>query len=437
MALRLRRGTDAERQSITPKQGELLYVTDTGLLYVGDGTTQGGNRVSGSLQDESNPTLSATLDLNGNDIVGTGNINIDGNITATGNINIGDGVEDNVIVGGTISSDLVPTSDTAFDLGSETFRWQNGYFTGLTVDGELSVGSITVGDIYADNSTLIFNSLTGTLTGDFSGNLISEDQSTIIIDASNNNGQFDNLTSETIFVDNLFPLEVSSSYIESTILETGEMKIPQAGKLSVEALESNNSIELQLRGNEDNSVIRLTKVTSTDLTGLGGFYGSISFERDDINGSLSTNTIAGAEELLFFANDSTGEYTDTSKWIGLRNGLLGIGTIDAEEKLDVHGNCIIRGNFTSTNLNITESAEITGELTVAAVKGSVVADDSTIIIDAVNNTITSGGFIQFGSYTDTNRPTGENGMVIYNTTVNKFQGYQNNAWINLDDGSLA
>lgn len=190
MALRLRRGTDAERQSITPKQGELLYVTDTGLLYVGDGTTQGGNRVSGSLQDESNPTLSATLDLNGNDIVGTGNINIDGNITATGNINIGDGVEDNVIVGGTISSDLVPTTDTAFDLGSETFRWQNGYFTGLNVDGELSAESITVGTIFKEDSVVLYDGLTDTIAassieGDLEGSVFGENSS-LIIDATNN-----------------------------------------------------------------------------------------------------------------------------------------------------------------------------------------------------------------------------------------------------------
>ena len=42
MALRLRRGTDAERQLITPVAGELIYTTDTKLLYVGDGSTVGG-----------------------------------------------------------------------------------------------------------------------------------------------------------------------------------------------------------------------------------------------------------------------------------------------------------------------------------------------------------------------------------------------------------
>lgn len=43
MALRLRRGTDAERLAITPAEGELVYTTDTKKVYIGDGSTVGGN----------------------------------------------------------------------------------------------------------------------------------------------------------------------------------------------------------------------------------------------------------------------------------------------------------------------------------------------------------------------------------------------------------
>jgi len=47
MALRIRRGLETDRTSVTPDEGEFLYVTDTGLLYIGDGTTAGGNLVAG------------------------------------------------------------------------------------------------------------------------------------------------------------------------------------------------------------------------------------------------------------------------------------------------------------------------------------------------------------------------------------------------------
>ena len=60
MALRLRRGTDVERQTLTPVEGELIYVTDTKSLYVGDGTTTGGVLIAAS--GEVSNTLAGLLD---------------------------------------------------------------------------------------------------------------------------------------------------------------------------------------------------------------------------------------------------------------------------------------------------------------------------------------------------------------------------------------
>jgi hypothetical protein len=46
MAFKIRRGTNAERLTITPAEGELIYTTDTKKLYVGDGSTVGGTAVT-------------------------------------------------------------------------------------------------------------------------------------------------------------------------------------------------------------------------------------------------------------------------------------------------------------------------------------------------------------------------------------------------------
>ena len=77
MPLRLRRGTNAERQTITPAQGELIYVTDTKRIWVGDGTTVGGVDIvaagGGSLQ--------GSINLNSFNIEGLGNIDINGYIS--------------------------------------------------------------------------------------------------------------------------------------------------------------------------------------------------------------------------------------------------------------------------------------------------------------------------------------------------------------------
>ena len=42
MSLQIRRGTDAERQGIVFDDGEIVYATDTGTVWVGDGVTAGG-----------------------------------------------------------------------------------------------------------------------------------------------------------------------------------------------------------------------------------------------------------------------------------------------------------------------------------------------------------------------------------------------------------
>lgn len=48
--IKVRRGTDANRAGVTPAEGELLYTTDTKKVYVGDGSTAGGNEVGGGSQ---------------------------------------------------------------------------------------------------------------------------------------------------------------------------------------------------------------------------------------------------------------------------------------------------------------------------------------------------------------------------------------------------
>jgi hypothetical protein len=82
MALQLRRGTSGTRTTITPAAGELIYTTDTKLVYVGDGSTAGGNIISGGgggltdIVNDTTPQLGGNLDVNGFTITSAGNGNI-------------------------------------------------------------------------------------------------------------------------------------------------------------------------------------------------------------------------------------------------------------------------------------------------------------------------------------------------------------------------
>jgi hypothetical protein len=42
MSFKIRRGLNSERLAIIPLEGEIVYATDTKLVYVGDGATYGG-----------------------------------------------------------------------------------------------------------------------------------------------------------------------------------------------------------------------------------------------------------------------------------------------------------------------------------------------------------------------------------------------------------
>jgi hypothetical protein len=47
MAIKLRRGLEIDRMPIVFAQGEIVYVTDTKKVFIGDGVTYGGNLVTG------------------------------------------------------------------------------------------------------------------------------------------------------------------------------------------------------------------------------------------------------------------------------------------------------------------------------------------------------------------------------------------------------
>ena len=110
MSLKIRRGTESDRASVTFDQGELVYTTDTYKLYIGDGISAGGKNVLAnmagtglaydqitqtlqvtgngggitSLSQDPNPTLGANLTLSSHNITGTGNISISGLLSVTG-----------------------------------------------------------------------------------------------------------------------------------------------------------------------------------------------------------------------------------------------------------------------------------------------------------------------------------------------------------------
>jgi Ni,Fe-hydrogenase maturation factor len=279
--------------------------------------------------------------------------------------------------------------------------------------------SITEGSNYRinivdDSSTLMVDTSTSTFTGNFVGdgsgltnlpgsivegsnyriNIIGDD-STVLV----------NTTSNRINADTL---EVVSITAKNNIL-------------NVNPSNTNAILEVAVNSVDDVSRLSLIRVSESNITSDNNItYGTIRFNKSDVNGNLTTSIIVGRRNSLIFSNDSSGLFADPLTSFYWIDNQFGISNPAPEKKLDVNGDAIIRGNGT-----------FTGSVNAASFNGSLVSDDSTTLVDATNGTVTARGFIQFGSFTTAERNllVAENGMVIYNTTENKFQGYANGTWV--------
>ena len=430
MALRLRRGTDAERLAITPVAGELVYTTDTKRVYVGDGSTVGGLPIDAnaiqsidSLQDvdtsSSPPVVGQVLKWDGSNWVADDEAAFTGGVVEGSTYRIGIVADDSTLMVDTVNNaftgDLTGTltgNVLSTDGSSVLINATTNTITGSFV-GDLS-GNLDGSIIGPDGSTVIVSSfsetINGTLVGDVFGNVTGDVQG--------------NITGNVYAGDSSTIIDINENAVYAAKVNTSEVYIDNASGVLQIINETAAQRTTVISSSLDNrSVFKASRTSTTDLSLSTSPYGGYYFERDDsINGPVSTGLILGGNNYILFSTDPTGAHTVESNFISMRDGQFGIGTYIPGSELDVRGNAIV-----------------SGQIDAASFRGSLVADDSTTIVDAVNNTITVGGFVQFGSYTTAERDAlaASNGMVLYNTTTNKFQGYQNSVWINLEDGTAA
>jgi hypothetical protein len=78
-------------------------------------------------------------------------------------------------------------------------------------------------------------------------------------------------------------------------------------------------------------------------------------------------------------------------------------------------------------------------LAAGVVSSSLTSVGTLSSLNVAGPTIITNGVFRLPNYTTTQRNalTAQNGDMIYNSTAQKFQGYQNGSWVNLDTGSAA
>ena len=307
MALRLRRGTDAERQLITPVEGELIYTTDTKLLYVGDGSTAGGTLVTGA-----GGGGSSTLDgLTDTDLTGAANDDV---LTFNGITNKWEAVA----VPGVGSVAIDDLSDVLiYDLGFKDVLGYDGliwrpYRASELIDPGCNLNINIVGDdstilVNTDNNTFtgdligdVTGDLTGNVTGDVTGDLIGNVTGDLTGDVTGNfNGSINAIG--TLDGD----LQGSVFGDDSTLIIDGINNTIYTNRLTLDNSSisySGPDIEPIVISNENRTPVKVRAITSGTL---GGYP---YFEINGVKGSFENPTnvasgeVAGAWKISGFVS---------------------------------------------------------------------------------------------------------------------------------------
>ena len=338
MALQVRRGTNAERLGITPLAGELIYVTDTKQLYIGDGTTAGGTTsIAGTIDAllaDTSPQLGGELDLNGNNITGTGNINITGTISASGNINLGDGVgSDILVIGGAIQGHLVPDTDITWNLGSTSKHFNEAWISQLNVENQLTVGRI-MGDLIADDSTVVFDASTGLvasaqLTGTLPAGVIPSAMSSNITGnlTGNVTGNADGAHTGTLVGD-----------VTGSVFDDGSSLLVDANNSKIVGdIDTQNATVTRTGSDVPTLVLKYTAETDLIADTTHGM-GTLAFHRSDpINGDDCVAKVSANTESLQLWQSNTQQYGVESNWVTFKGGNFGVGKWNPGATLDING----------------------------------------------------------------------------------------------------
>lgn len=183
-----------------------------------------------------------------------------------------------------------------------------------------------------------------------------------------------------------------------------------------------------------------TPTIPTDLTDLGILDGSdqqvlttngagaFSFQTLTIPTALTDLGISDGTVGQVLTTDGAGNFTFEDAAGGTAD--LGLLTITLATIATSTGDPITLDENVTANGNLS----IFGSIETVTVDAPEVYSTSTLDLNAATRVQITASPFKLASFTDTERDllTAENGDMIYNTTVNKFQGYQNGAWINLD-----
>jgi hypothetical protein len=317
MALRLRRGTDAERLLITPFAGEPIFTTDTKQLFIGDGATLGGVPIDTTIGG----SLSTLTDVD--------------------------------------LTSLAPIANNLLSYNGSKWVVQTG-----------AIISNLNGNVFGD------------VNGDLEGNVFSND-STLLVDGVNGKIVGDIITAN---------VQIEADGNEIKLLTISSNIVGSSGCNDIDFVSYGGTALAPTDLVAGNGVIDI--IAKGWHTGDSRGIASMRFRTDPL-GTFNNPSVGMPGSILFSTFNDDGIQP-----------LLNFMELDSQGRLNVGGASV-------SNPSLPGKVRVVGG-------------------------VTSTSFMRPGSLTTVERDelTPDVGMIIYNTTTNTFQGYQNTSgttleWVNL------
>jgi len=439
MSLRIRRGTDAQRQTLTFDQGEVVYTTDTKKVYVGDGITQGGVNIlanSAGVGVTFNGTTQA-FDFSTNNLGLTTSVISEGtnkyyttqraqDAAASLFTSVGSPTSTGSVTGTITPSTIVlavaPTNMVQGERIVISGTGGNGlsattYYV-VSVNSANVVLASTLANAMASTPVPISSLTTGSITGTTYAAGATDTGITFTYDSINH------------------VMNVTASGVTSIVNDTSPSL---GGNLAI----GNYNITSSGTGAISIAGGITTTGTITASTGLGA---DLSLNSRSITGTGNISiagrlaiTNSGQEVSQFVGQNSTGSGVTTPQ-INMYTSRGTVSSPTASQPGDYLANLSFGGYksgayFQAVNfISILDSAANMSNASPAGGLGIAINDNAggnSIFRFSYQGVLTAPVF-QATSYTTTNMnaiPNPAAGMIVFNSTVNHFCGYNGTAWV--------
>ena len=342
-----------------------------------------GNTISSTSGDINLNSSSGTINLLDNVSI-TGNLDVTGNVSVGGNITLGDEATDTIDIQARIASDIVPSVDNTYKLGTNLLAWS-----------ELNVGKVVVDDITIDNDTIQSTGSDGSI------NLVPNGSGKVVID----NLKFDSNIISNDSGDIVLDPSSESVQIDST----GALVLPKGST----AQRPGSAITGMIRYNTDTNVF---EAYDGQWTELGGVYD------DDRDTYITPELTPGADD------DTIRFYAGGSVVADVTANRFDIKKLEVDD-ISVSGNTL---QTITTNQNLVLTANGGGFVSIEnfSFNGNQITNTIDGAVTTLKQTGTgyfkidgTGGFV-IPVGTNANRhPTPVTGMMRYNSVADRVEIY--------------